>query len=277
MEINQLFSPAEVFNEITQQKTVMNTWDVSADPEKKEKNKGMNLTTQDRPIDNIRNITFQGIGGDTVRFNYPNLYEVKIYQQSGEKLILKDTGAIREAIKTYLKDKVTEYNTLLAQQKQKRDGGYFASKAAQFNFLGQLDPLANPNASVHTYTPIDQNFFINQLVTFLDILENAPEYGKKAIYGHSDANTIDEKIDMIAKLFYYQNITWQERLAQTTVVDDLAEIKGSFDINQKISRVNTTYLTEGSDEGKFITPMYNVTGYEVGYINSDGEDYISAK
>ncbi|MEI6118606.1 MAG: hypothetical protein WCP92_05270 [bacterium] len=40
----------------------MNTFDVSTDPDKKEKNKGMNLTTQDRPIDSIRNITFQGIG-----------------------------------------------------------------------------------------------------------------------------------------------------------------------------------------------------------------------
>jgi len=40
----------------------MNTFTISTDPEKKEKNKGMNLTTQDRPIDNIRNITFQGIG-----------------------------------------------------------------------------------------------------------------------------------------------------------------------------------------------------------------------
>ncbi|MEI6672315.1 MAG: hypothetical protein WCL02_02915 [bacterium] len=48
--------------EIAQIKTMMNTFTISNDPEKKEKNKGMNLTTQDRPIDNIRNITFQGIG-----------------------------------------------------------------------------------------------------------------------------------------------------------------------------------------------------------------------
>jgi hypothetical protein len=39
----------------------MNTFDVSTDPDKKEKQKGMNLTTADRPIDNIRNITFKGI------------------------------------------------------------------------------------------------------------------------------------------------------------------------------------------------------------------------
>lgn len=60
----------------------MNTFDVSTDINKKEKNKGMNLTTQDRPIDNIRNITFKGIGGDLVRFDYPNLYEIKAYTTS---------------------------------------------------------------------------------------------------------------------------------------------------------------------------------------------------
>jgi hypothetical protein len=40
----------------------MNTFNLSTDPEKTEVKKGMNLTTTDRPIDNIRNITFKGIG-----------------------------------------------------------------------------------------------------------------------------------------------------------------------------------------------------------------------
>ena len=67
----------------------MNTFDVSTDANKIEKHKGINLTTQDRPIDNIRNITFQGIGGDLVKLNYPNLYEAEIYKKVGDKLILK--------------------------------------------------------------------------------------------------------------------------------------------------------------------------------------------
>lgn len=62
VEINQAFSPADILGEIAQIKNIMNTFSGSTDAEKKEKNKGMNLTTQDRPIDNIRNITFQGIG-----------------------------------------------------------------------------------------------------------------------------------------------------------------------------------------------------------------------
>ncbi len=61
IEINQTLSPPDIFGEITSIKNSMKSFDVSSDPDKKETNKGMNLTTQDRPIDNIRNITFQGI------------------------------------------------------------------------------------------------------------------------------------------------------------------------------------------------------------------------
>jgi hypothetical protein len=241
VEINQLFSSPEVFGEITQIKTLMNTFDISTDPEKKETNKGMNLTTQDRPIDNIRNITFQGIGGDAVRLNYPNLYEVQIYKKADNKLILKGTGEIREAIKTYLTNKAVEYNTLLQTQLNKKNQ-YYQSFSAQFSFLGQLDPLANPNT--HNYTLLPTDYFINQIISFLDTIKNAPEYGKKAIYGDSQANTIDEKLDMIAKLFYYQNITRPERLQQSTVTEDIVEIKNSFDINQKISQITNSYLKQ---------------------------------
>ncbi|MEI6774300.1 MAG: hypothetical protein WCL18_05970 [bacterium] len=134
VEINQLLSPPEIFGEIAQIKTAINTFDVSTDPEKKEKNKGMNLTTQDRPIDNIRNITFQGIGGDIVKLNYPNLYEVKVYKKIDNKLMLKTPPEIRESIKTYLTDKAGEYNVLLTAQKNKKNQ-YYQSLSNQFGFL----------------------------------------------------------------------------------------------------------------------------------------------
>lgn len=276
VEINQAFSPADIFGEITQIKNTMNTFSGSNDPDKKEKNKGMNLTTQDRPIDNIRNITFQGVGWDMVRLNYPNLYDVEVYKKVDNKLILKTPTEIREAIKKYLTDKAIEYNTLLEAQKNKKSQRY-SSLSNQFSFLDQLDPLANPIANIHNYNLLPTDYFINQIINFLDTLENSPEYGKKAIYGNTWGTSIDEKLDMLAKLLQYQNITWPERLQQDTVAQDMTEIKSSFDINQKISQVAKTYLTEGSDQGKFITPVYNITGYEVGYINSDGEDYVSSK
>jgi hypothetical protein len=49
---------------------------------------------------------------------------------------------------------------------------------------------------------------------------------------------------MIAKLFYYQNITRPERLQQSTVTEDIVEIKNSFDINQKISQITNAYLKQ---------------------------------
>lgn len=276
IEINEIFSSPDIFWEITQIKNTINTFSGSDDLEKKETSKGMNLTTQDRPIDNIRNITFQGIGWDIVQLNYPNLYEVEIYKKIDNKLILKTPSEIREAIKKYLTGKVMEYNTLLEAQENKKNQWY-TQLSSQFTFLGQIDPLANPNANIHNYDLLPTDYFINQIIGFLNTLENSAQYDKVDIYGEAKSTTIDEKLDLIAKLFYYQNSTWPERLQQETVAQDMTEIKESFDINQKISQVAKTYLTEGNNQGKFITPIYNTTGYEVGYINSDGEDYVSSK
>jgi len=274
--INTLFTNPDIFEEITGVKTIMNSFDVSTNPDKKETNKGMNLTTSDRPIDNIRNITFKGIGWDLVQLNYPNLYEVNVYKESDSKLILKSPDKIKDAIIEYLKKKAIDYNALLNTQRQKRNA-YYTTRNVQFSLLETYDTLANPLNHTYSNNSIPEDYFIDQLEVFLDTLENAPEYGKKAIYGMSKSDTRDEKLDMVAKLLYYQNITWPERLEQTSVVDDMAEIKESFDINLKIQNVVQTYLTEGNDQGKFITPTYNSTGYEIGYINSDGEDYVSSK
>lgn len=272
VEINWLFSSWEIFSDIVQTKTTINTFDVSNDPDKKEKNKGMNLTTQDRPIDNIRNITFKGVWGDPVRLNYPNLYEVEIYKEVGSKLVLKTPEEIREALKTYLINKAVEYNTILETQMNKKNQ-YYQSFNAQFNFLGTFDALANPNT--HNYNLLPTDYFIGKLIEYLDTLANG--YGTKAIYGQDLPTSTDDKLAIVAKLLYYQNITWPERMKQETVAQDIAEIKDSFDINQKINHVIDTYLVEDNDQGKFLTPTYESTGYEIGYINSDGEDYISSK
>ncbi len=272
VEIHQTFSQLDLFKEITQIKSSMETFTVSTNSEKKEKNKGMNLTTQDRPIDNIRNITFQGIGWDLVQFNYPNLYEVEIYKKTDTILTLKTPREIREAIKSYLLNITKTYNALLQAQTEKRNQRY-QTRNNQFTFLRQIDPLADP--STHQYQLLSSEYFIDQLVSYLDTLEK--KYGTTYIYGQSKPETRDQKLDMIAKVLYYQNSTWPKRMQQENVMTDMKEIKNSFDINHKINNIVETYLTEGNNQGKFITPIYNITGYEIGYINSDGEDYISSQ
>jgi hypothetical protein len=41
---------------------------------------------------------------------------------------------------------------------------------------------------------------------------------------------------------HYQNITWPERKISTTILDDFANTRATFDINQKISSVVSQYL-----------------------------------
>ncbi|MEI8091128.1 MAG: hypothetical protein WCG98_02530 [bacterium] len=95
---------------------------------------GMNVTTADRPIDSIRNVTFQGIGGDVVQLNYPNLYEVPVYMMSGDKRILKSPTQILTAITDYLTNKVVAYNDALLTQ-QHKEAQYYATHTDAFNFL----------------------------------------------------------------------------------------------------------------------------------------------
>lgn len=123
----------DLYTQINRSKTILQTFDTSTDTEKKETNKGMNLTTQDRPIDNIRNITFQGIGGDLVQFIYPNLYEIQTYTGT-DKLTLKTIPQIKDTIKTYLIDKAKEYNSILQTQTTKKTQ-YYQQYSGQFDFL----------------------------------------------------------------------------------------------------------------------------------------------
>lgn len=229
---------------------------------------GMNITTADRPIDNIRNITFQGIGGDVVQFNYPNIYEVSVYKTVGNMLVLKTETEILNALKVYLQNKVTEYNNALTAQQNKKDQ-YYQSHTLAFNFLSQGDLAATPNRN---YALLPQDFLIQQLVSNLDNL--VASYGNAYVYGDMTPISNDEKLSLVAKLLLYQNSNWTERKKASTVADDIANIKDSFNINKKISDTTNIYLQSKHNEGAFVSPTYNRTGYEVAYINSDGFDLV---
>ncbi len=271
-EINTIFNENEIGGEIIATTTILDTFSTTTDTEKTEIKKGMNITTADRPIDNIRNITFKGIGGDTVKLIYPNLYEVEVYKETEDTLILKSPEEIRKTLKTYLINKAVEHNTILENQKNKKNT-YYGNYSVQFNFLGQLDNLANPNT--HEYDLLPTNFFIQKLIEYLDELQE--RYGTTYIYGNTVPTTNDEKLDLFAHFLYQHNITWPEKIKTTEVIEHINETKTSFDINHKIGNTIKTYLTENNDQWALLTPTYNSNGYEVGFINSDGMDYISAQ
>ncbi len=202
----------------------------------------MNLTTADRPIDSVRNVSFQGIGGDVVTFAYPDLYQVSVYKTVGNKLVLKSPNEILAAIKVYLQDKVTDYNAQLTGQRNTRTQYYNAHTDA-FNFLATTDPQATPNRN---YNLLPQDFFITQLTTSLDNLVSL--YGAKYIYGNTLPSSSDEKLLLIAKLLYQQNIARPEKGIKTDVNDDIAEAQNTFNVNQKISDTTDTYLQSDNNQ-----------------------------
>jgi len=205
----------------------------------------LNQTTRDRPIDSDRNVTFKGLGWDIVKFTYPNLYDVSVYDNQNWSLILKTPEQIQNAIISYLTGKVVEYNKILKVQEGKRVSYYNGYKEA-FTLLGQADALASPGGSRTTQYLPDLYF----------------------------VNILKDQIPQIAELLYYQSLPSYLRTAQSNISKDLNGIRNSFDINRKIWYVMSGYLTKHADFGSIISPSYLWSGYEVAYINSDGSDYI---
>jgi hypothetical protein len=122
---------------------------------------------------------------------------------------------------------VKEYNDILTTE-QNNKNNFYSPHAAAFNYLqsNYNDPLANPN---RTYNLIDENFFTDVLGTALN-------------------ETPEKAIDTIAKLMYYQNITRQQKQANTGVLDDINQTKAAFDINKKTSYIMQNYLSGENDQ-----------------------------
>lgn len=114
----------------------------------------MNLLTIERPVDDSRYMAFHGLGGETVEFIYPDLWNVPIYDCN-----LLDPEDIDTKIRDYLKQKVQYYNQLLDVQLTKAPAHY-AKHPAAFDFLATVDIGATPNRS---YDLIPENYFIDIL------------------------------------------------------------------------------------------------------------------
>ncbi|NOZ44430.1 MAG: hypothetical protein GXP45_04805 [bacterium] len=149
-----------------------------------------------------------------------------------------------------MKTIVHSYNQKLQIQLDARNSYYNNIKGSQtpnaFTFLSSVDTLANP---LRNYSLLDENYFIDLLG--------------------------EDKITLLAKLLYFQNLPWQERKKYDSVADTLDNLRSSFDINAKISNVVSNYLKADNDQGPILSPDYSSGAYELAYINSDGNDYLS--
>ncbi len=229
----------------------------------------MNMTTSDRPIDSPRYMTFKGIWWDKVTFIYPDIYKAEIFSGDSSEwvLTLKSTGEIAEAIRDYLKGVATQYNKYLREQVQKREAYYNANSSA-YNTLARLDPLASPQAVnnwTRPYRLFDENYLVDQL-----------EYRiRNSVYFSGEELAQADPIWFIADMLYYQNIARQNKTIWETIQQDFDNQRTDFDMNEKISYILKNYLTKDNNKWNFLTPDYRENGYEVAFINSDWNDYIS--
>ncbi len=247
--INQTFVWNNISQDLTTSLAAINTFQVIYDTSTIPKIHfpWMNITTQDRPVDSPRYVTFQWLSWSVVKIIYPDLYKVEIYYQSGGVLILKTPQEIESAIKSYLIKVVQKYNTTIQTQLNHKIN-FYNTNANSFNKLQSINSLASPN---RTYQLFDNNYLIETIW--------------------------NQNIKTISQILYYHNITNQQIKIWSTISEDIQNKIDWFDINQKISNVMSNYLIEDNDQWPLVTPSYNSKWYEVWFLNSDWQDYISDK
>ena len=219
---------------------------------------GMNLMTADRPIDSPRYVSMQSVGWNDIKLIYPDLFKVEVFvltwkNKSGYDIHeLLTWWQIKENLVKYLSWKVDEYNKILESEYKKANATY-GSKTVYYDKLKTLwFNLATPDMAVRPY-----NYF-----TYEDF-ENALWWSWV--------------LDAISEMLYYQSLTNKKKLSTWVVAEDIELIKKSFSLNDKREWVLKDYLTEWNDEIKnplLVIPTYELSWYEVAYVNSDWKDYI---
>lgn len=214
----------------------------------------MNILTPDRPIDSPRYVTMQSVAEKEMKFIYPDLFKVEVYQLTGKNksgldihellppvsLTWKD---IKKNLIKYFEGKVKEYNAIIAENSAVPMNIYY-------NKIKSYNPFATPDKSAHPYGEFTYDDFI-------------------------DAIWWEKMLDIIADILYYQSLTNKRKLSTWMVAWDIELIKDSFDLNEKREYVLKDYLTFKNEKNKLLLiPNYDMTWYEVAYVNSNWWDYI---
>ncbi len=164
----------------------------------------------------------------------PNVRDVPVFSREGS---LQDVSVIRDAINTYLRDTVRQYNKILVEQNDLGSKRY-ASYTGAYNFLGSIDPLANVN---RTYKLLPEDF----LVTVLG----------------------EKYIQRVAHALWWQNLPRKQIQRSAVVKKDLETLGQSAYIDYKIAEVVNSYLHEDSDTS--LLPTYRPRGYEAVALHSN--------
>ena len=204
-------------------------------------------TTSDRPIDSVRYLSFKWIGGDWVKLEFPNLYNISVYKtdtNNSWNLILKTSAEIKQSIRNYLQNIVIQYNNNLTTQINKQPA-YFNSRSALFSTLGIADPLATP---ARPYTLIDTNT-LNNMVN-------------------------DDMVETIAQVLYTQNSLIPKKTATNNVQEEIDQLETISNITNKKKTIIENYITKQLPSTPLSLPWYQTQWYEVISITSNGDDSV---
>lgn len=202
----------------------------------------MDFTTLDRPINEDRNLTFKWLWWGLVKFEYPDVFDVEVFNESWDKLTLKSKEEINESLLSYLRLKVDEYNFQLQSQLNNKPS-FYSSKSAAFDYLQSSDYLATPNRN---YNLFDQDYLIDALW--------------------------EDNISRIVENLYYINVWWSERTKVDNVLENFDQLKEDFDIDKKIEYVIWNHIQEWQSDDPIENPTYASNWYEAWFINSAWTD-----
>ena len=226
----------------------------------------MNQITADRPIDSPKFLTFKWIAWDKVTLIYPDIYKSEIFSWDSGILKLKTTWDIEDAIRSYLRWVVSQYNRYLLKEKALYST-YYSSNSAAFDLLDSLDSLATPNHVwdvERPYNLFDEDYLIDRLE---NVIRTSPYFSGEE-FAQSDP------IWFIANMIYLQNVSRQIKTLSGTIQGDFDNQRVDFDINEKVSYLMDNYLVSDNYKGNYLTPDYRSSGYEVAFINTDWNDLI---
>ena len=114
-----------------------------------------------------------------------------------------------------------------------------------FDLLGSVDRLASPNRS---YMYLNENMF-NELIS-------------------------DELVDAIASLLYTENSLYPFKIKTKSLLEEYNQFSQMADINMKKQTIINQYITQQQPKSPLSLPAYQLSGYEVIAINSDGNDGV---
>lgn len=209
----------------------------------KEEVQAMNITTRDRPIDVKRYISFKWLGWQIIDIQYPDLYNVEIYKNDGNALVLKSVDEIKQSIVSYLETKVQEYNTILGAQNSMMTW-YVAGNQAALTKLAATDSKASP--VWRQYNVIPNDFFTSVIWA--------------------------ETISQLAQDLYLKNSGWPIRLPSNTVSGAIQWLESQFSLSSKIYATVENNIVVWQ---KWI--WVNTTWYEAWYIRANWSNTITAK